>query len=229
MNNLKIRFVVATRVNRVNFFTQTATGKSLSLYNFPFVELDLYELNKEGLPAVYNRSIEKAKNDPAILVFIHDDVHLCDFYWTDQMLNGLNQFDIIGVAGNKRRLPNQPSWAFIDHAGTWDASENLSGVVGHGNGYPPQVLDVFGPPAQQVKILDGVIYVCHSELLKQKKMMFDERFDFHFYDLDFCRQAEEKGVRMGTWTISLIHESKGNFKTAAWETARSRYLEKWGD
>ncbi len=60
------------------------------------MELDLYAENKEGLPEVYNRSIEKAENNPAILVFTHDDIYLSDFYWADRLLNGLKHFEIVG-------------------------------------------------------------------------------------------------------------------------------------
>lgn len=229
MNKLKIRFVVATRENRADFFTNTATGKSLALYPFPFVELDLYESNKEGLGAVYNRSIDKSKSDPAILVFAHDDIHLTDFYWTDQLVNALSHFDIVGVAGNKRRVPGQPSWIFVDSRLTWDQPENLSGVVGHGTGFPPKNLSVFGPPCQEVKLLDGVFLACHSNVLNQKALRFDERFDFHFYDLDFCRSAEQKGVRMGTWCISIVHESRGNFNSPGWLHAKENHFEKWGE
>lgn len=229
MNELKIRFVVATRETRDNFFKNTATGKSLSLYQFPFLELDLYESNSDGLSKVYNRSIENAKNNPAILVFAHDDIHITDFFWVDQLVNSLNHFDIVGVAGNKQRVPNQPSWAFIDSNFTWDKPENLSGVVGHGNGFPPSNLSVFGAPCQEVKLLDGVFLACHSEFLKSKDLHFDEQFDFHFYDLDFCRHAEQKGSRMGTWCITLIHESGGNFNSPRWQTAKEKYFAKWGN
>ncbi len=37
-----------------------------------------------------------------------------------------------------------------------------------------------------------------SEILIARDLRFDRQFQFHFYDLDFCRQAEIKGVRMGT-------------------------------
>lgn len=228
MSKLKIRFVVATRATREVFFTNTATGRFLQLYQFPFVELDLYDSNKEGLSTVYNRSIDKAKSNPAILVFAHDDIHLTDFYWTDQLVNALSHFEIVGVAGNKRRVSHQPSWAFIDSSLTWDKPENLSGVVGHGVGFPPQNLSVFGAPCQEVKLLDGVFLACHSELLNQKSLRFDERFDFHFYDLDFCREAESKDVRMGTWCISLVHESGGKFNSTTWLDAKAKYFEKWG-
>ena len=229
MSELKIRFVVATRESRADFFMNTATGKSLNLYRFPFVELDLYDSNKEGLSTVYNRSIDKSKSDPAILVFAHDDIHLTDFYWTDQLVNALSHFDIVGVAGNKRRIPDQPSWAFVDSRLTWDQPENLSGVVGHGAGFPPQNLSVFGQPCQEVKLLDGVFLACHSDVLNQKTLRFDERFDFHFYDLDFCRAAERIGLRMGTWCISIVHESGGSFNSPGWNGAKAKYFEKWGN
>jgi hypothetical protein len=59
------------------------------------------------------------------------------------------------------------------------------------------------------------------------QLRFDTRFAFHFYDMDFCRQAESKGLRMGTWPISVVHESKGAFGNAAWQQAYGRYLEKY--
>jgi hypothetical protein len=229
MQDIKIRFVIATRQTRENFFENTAMGRSLGLYSFPFIELDLYELNNEGLSRVYNRSIQNAKNNPAILVFAHDDIYLPDFYWADQLVNSLKSFDIVGVAGNKRRISNQPSWAFVDSNFTWDLPENLSGVVGHGNGFPSCRISVFGPTCQEVKLLDGVFIASHSEFLNDSRIFFDERFDFHFYDLDFCRLAEQKGARMGTWCISLIHESGGNFNSPQWKLAKEKYFSKWVD
>jgi len=228
MNDLKIRFVIATRCSREDFFTKTATGRSLNLYKFPFLEIELYDSNIEGLPAVYNRSIENSKNNCAILVFAHDDIHLTDFFWADQLINGLNRFDIVGVAGNKSRAPNQPSWAFIDSNFTWDKPENLSGIVGDGIGFPPKNLSVFGNPCQEVKLLDGVFIACHSEFLNKKNLRFDTQFDFDFYDLDFCREAERLGARMGTWSISLIHESLGTFGSPSWIIAKQKYFAKWG-
>ena len=228
MDDLKIRFVVATRENQQQFFTSTATGKFLKLYNFPFIELDLYAENKEGLPVVYNRSIEKAATNPAILVFTHDDIYLSDFYWADRLLNGLNQFEIVGVAGNKRRLPEQPAWAFIDDELTWDDQSHLSGIVAHGLEFPYRTLSIFGESCQEVKLLDGVFLACRSEVLQTNNLKFDERFDFHFYDIDFCRSAEAQNVSMGTWSISIVHESGGSFGSSNWIKNRDEYFSKWG-
>ena len=201
-----------------------------SIYkHLPFVELRLFEQNSSGLPTLYNLAIVESKHNPAILIFIHDDIHLCDFFWADQIFNALQIFDIVGLVGNKRRVPRQPSWAFIDNKFTWDAPENLSGIIGHGSGFPCLNLTFFGPPCQEVKLLDGLMLICRSEVLIDKKLVFDEQFHFHFYDLDFCRQAEQKKIKMGTWAISAIHESDGNFGSEGWKSEYQKYLEKWGD
>lgn len=227
---LPIRFVCATRETKEGFLENTALGRTISVYkSMEFVQLRLFVQNSNGLSKVYNTALRESEKDPAILVFAHDDIYLPDFYWPDHFYNAIQHFDIVGVAGNKRRVPKQPSWAFVDDKFTWDAYANLSGVVGHGYGFPCENLSVFGRPGQEVKLLDGLMFVCRSDLLHQKALMFDERFHFHFYDLDFCRQAEQKGLKMGTWPISVIHESGGNFGTEAWKQAYKAYIEKWGD
>lgn len=228
-----IRFVVATRSSFDNFFTETALGRSLALY-YPLggIQVRVFENNSAGLPSVYNQAIEEARTQPALLVFCHDDLHLCDFFWADRLRKGLQQYDIVGLAGNQRRVPRQAGWALIPMEGelAWDTSESLSGAVGHGDGFPSPNLKlfVFGPPGVQVKLLDGLLLACESELLIQKGLRFDERFDFHFYDLDFCREAEQLGLRMGTCAISVVHQSSGVFGTPAWHAAYATYLEKWG-
>jgi len=223
----KFRIVCATRETRERFFSATALGRSLAIYRYPFVELRLFPNNSVGLPVVYNTALRESLSDPAILIFVHDDVHLCDFFWPSHLFAGLGQFDILGLAGNRRRVPNQPAWGFIDLNFTWDQPENLSGIVGHGKGFPPDHLSVYGPPCQEVKLLDGVMLVTRSETLLRKRVSFDERFDFHFYDLDFCRQAELQGLRMATWPIAVIHESGGHFGTEVWRSAYAKYLDKW--
>jgi GT2 family glycosyltransferase len=70
---------------------------------------------------------------------------------------------------------------------------------------------------------------CRSKTLLDNGLHFDERFNFHLYDLDFCRQAEQKGLRMGTWPISVIHESGGSFGSPSWKDGYQEYLGKWPD
>jgi len=223
-----IRLVCATREDAGSFHTKTALGRSLALYSYlSSVELRLFAENTLGLSSVYNIAINESRTDPAVLVFIHDDVHLCDFNWAFRVVEGLEEFHIIGVAGNKHRVPRQPSWAFTDDRLIWDNPENLSGIVGHGTGFPCTHLSAYGVPIQEVKLLDGLLLACRSQILQERNLSFDERFDFHFYDLDFCRQAEQMGLRMGTWRISVIHESGGKLGTPIWRNAYLKYLDKW--
>jgi len=224
-----IRVVCATRRNRQAFYSETALGRSLSLQRPPAVELRLFADNSQGLASVYNTAIAESAGEREILLFIHDDVHLCDFHWADRLREGLGVFDVIGLAGNRRRLPRQAGWGMIGEKLIGESRENCSGTVGHGQGFPADSIDVFGPSGQRVVLLDGVFLAVRSETLQSNSLRFDERFDFHFYDLDFCRQAERAGLTMGTWPISIVHESKGGYVSDSWRRGYDTYLQKWGD
>ena len=225
-----IRLVCATRSSRERFFDETALGRSLAVQRFVQApELQLFDNNTTGLSTLYNTAIEQAAVQPAILVFIHDDVSLTDNFWTERIREALARFDVVGLAGNKRRSPRQPSWAFSTPDMKWDAPEYLSGSVGHGKGFPCDQVTYFGPSGVECKLLDGLMLVADSDRLVQAGVRFDSQFDFNFYDLDFCRQAESKGLTMGTWPISVVHESGGSYSTPAWRTAYEAYLRKYGE
>lgn len=225
-----IRLVCATRASREQFSTQTALGRCLKLYpNVPDVQLLLFDNNREGLSTIYNAAIEHAIQNPAILVFVHDDVLLYDFFWVDRIREAAEQFDIAGLAGNTRRRPRQPSWTFIDTNFQWDEPQYLSGTVGHGiNGGWNDVM-VFGPSRRECKLLDGLMLIADSDTLLRSGLRFDEQFRFHFYDMDFCRQAELKGLSMGTWPLSVVHQSTGAFGSPDWRATYELYLRKYGE
>jgi GT2 family glycosyltransferase len=224
----KFRIVVATRVPESEFSAGTALGRSLAMFPYPFVELRLFAANRIGLPTLYNRALREAAADPAILVFVHDDVAFQDFFWPNHLVEALRLFDVVGLAGNTRRVPGQPAWRFLNDRLERDERAHLSGIVAHGKSWPPDYVSYFGPPYQRVKLLDGVLLAAQSEKLLASSVAFDERFDFHFYDLDFCRRAEQCGLTLGTCSVSVLHASDGEFGTPAWRAAYARYLEKWG-
>lgn len=225
-----IRLVCGTRHNEVDFVANSALGRSLKLYHHtPPAQLLLFDNNSAGLSTIYNRAIDHAAQNPAILVFVHDDISLCDFFWMERIYEAVQRFDVVGLAGNTRRVPRQPAWAFVTPDFQWDAREYLSGVVGHGKGFPCNNVSRFGPAGVECKLLDGLMLIADSERLVQSGVRFDEQFDFHFYDMDFCRQAELKGLRMGTWPLSVVHESGGAFGTPSWRAGYERYLRKYGE
>lgn len=224
----KVRFVCATRLSQHDFFDQSCFGQSLNHYKRPNVELELYANNKTGLSKIYNLAIDNAKNNPAILVFIHDDVFINDFFWYQHLQESLKKFDIVGLAGNLRRIPNQPGWSFLDTSCRNDIG-NLSGIVAGGHPTKGYKIFYFGEPDQEVKLLDGLFLSVRSDTLVKNNLYFDERFNFHHYDLDFCRQAELKNLKLGTSKISVIHDSNGGYKTDSWYKSIEIYFNKWGD
>ena len=221
----------ATRLPAERFWQESALGQSLQRLGrveaaHPLKMAIAFE-NTAGLPTVYNRIIDAA---PAgtLLVFVHDDVWLDDYFFAQRIAEGLAQYDAIGVAGNRRRVPGQPGWAFVDAKFTWDERANLSGSVGHGK-TPFGAVSHFGPAPADCELLDGVLLAARADALKQAGVRFDERFAFHFYDLDFCRSLRQQGLRIGTWPLAVTHQSGGAFGTPAWQQAHRSYQDKWPD
>ena len=108
-----------------------------------------------------------------------------------------------------------------------DATQ-LSGAVAHGK-MPFGGIQVYGAAPAECELLDGVLLAARKSVLAGRGVSFDPRFDFHFYDLDFCRTARGRGLRLGTWPICLTHQSGGAFGTESWKQGYQKYLEKWGD
>ncbi|MCP3717972.1 tetratricopeptide repeat protein [Paraburkholderia sp. CNPSo 3281] len=223
-----IRFVCGTRCNRQQFFSETALGRSLNLYeSLPGLQLQLFDNNTRGLSSIYNEAIDYATQHPAILVFVHDDVWLSDNFWNERIRESLARFDVVGLAGNVRRLPRQPAWCYPTPDLRREEPQYVSGTVAHGKGFPSKNVLTFGPSGKECKLLDGLLLIADSETINRRELRFDEQFEFHFYDMDFCRQAELKGLRMGTWSLSVVHESVGSFGSRSWREGYDLYLSKY--
>lgn len=220
-----IEIVSATRLSE-DEFRKSPLGLSLQrlAHDSRMVGRIVFK-NRHGLPDVFNsRILSQEKHD--ILIFVHDDVWIDDYFFVDRVIEGLGTYDVLGVAGNRRRVQNQRAWAFIDDKFTWDSSDNLSGSLAHGE-YPFGAVGVFGSAPADCELLDGVFLAARKLTLLANKVLFDPRFDFHFYDMDFCRSARAKGLRLGTWPICLTHQSGGAFATTAWNEKYRLYLDKW--
>jgi GT2 family glycosyltransferase len=167
-----------------------------------------------------------------MLVFIHDDVWIDDYFFADRIADGLRVFDIIGVAGNRRRVARQPSWLFgapgPDNVFTKDR-ENHSGAVAHGKA-PFGSVDYYGETPAECELLDGVLLAAKRDALRRSAVRFDERFDFHFYDMDFCRTARAAGLVLGCCAVAITHGSVGTgLGKPDWRRNYQKYLQKWGD
>lgn len=226
-----LRFVCATRLAKLAFERESVLAQSLKCFSgITPVQIRVFYNNTKSLGEIYNCVIDESEADPAILVFVHDDLLIADFFWAERVLEGLDDFDLVGLAGNRERHSKQPSWFFkeVNPYGMLikDSAKNLSGCVAHGKKTFPVPVRRYGPVAE-CRLLDGVFLAVRSRTLINHQIRFDPQFRFHFYDLDFCRQFEAKGLRMGTIELSSVHESGGNFKSPEWERSYQLYLKKW--
>jgi GT2 family glycosyltransferase len=221
-----IEIVSATRLSESEF-PASPLGISLArVQKDPRIKPRIAFENSAGLPEVYNRRIE-ATEPAEILVFVHDDVWIEDFYFSDRVIAALKDFDAVGLAGNRRRTPGQRFWtrSIEDRK----ADPFLAGAIAHGDA-PMGKVGFFGPIIAEVELLDGVFLAARKSQLRKHGVRFDPRFDFHFYDLDFCRTARTKGLRLGTFPLSVTHRSMGGgYRSESWQANADRYFAKWGD
>ena len=233
MNNAKKSktiFVCATRLSEVDFMQKSLLARSLrSVGDLTPVTLKLFPENSHSLGKVYNQAIDEAASED-ILVFIHDDVYLDDWRAVERIRAALIDFDLVGVAGNRRRLAGQMTWylgpsAELGRSGQFDL-EWLSGAVRHGSldGH----MSVFGDSPAEVCLLDGVLLASSAQTLLKSGLRFDPVLDFHFYDLDLCRTAQNLGLRIGTCALALTHESTGNsIASESWVRSQEAYCKKY--
>jgi GT2 family glycosyltransferase len=217
--------VSATKYSKAKF-AQRPLGLSFQRMSFDkTLRLAVIENNQQGLPVVFNRFIDEAFRDHN-LVFLHDDLWLDDMFLSDRIRAALSTFDVVGLAGNRHLIPNAPAWHVKGDQMEWD-TEFLSGIVSHGPsafGAP----SLYGPTPAPVELLDGVLIAARASALLDSCVRFDERFDFHFYDLDFSRQANLAKLKVGTWPIAVTHSSGGAFGSEGWKNGLKLYREKWG-
>lgn len=224
-----IHIVTATRKSESEFWESAPLAHSMRRLGFPRdhcgFSLSLYFSNSKGLPDLYNEVID-ADDVPDTVVFIHDDASIDDMFFVEQILGGLARADILGVAGNTRRLPRQSAWCY----NTEDKYDYpyLSGAILHGE-YGNGRLGWFGRSSQSCELMDGVLLAARRSVLRKAGVRFDPQFRFHFYDMDFCRSARSRGLRLMTAPITLTHRSGGLFAGEDWVAAFTRYLQKWGD
>ena len=222
-----IDIVSGTRLSENAFWTNTALGLSLGrmMLETRINACPVYE-NKRGLGEIYNERLAAA-DCAEYVVFVHDDVWIDDYFLVNRVLEGLERFDVLGVAGNTRRREGQPSWGFVDTNFSWEEPGYLSGWLAHDH-QPFGKLSAWGPVPAECELMDGVFFAAKRDTLRAQNVQFDPQFDFHLYDMDFCRTARQRGLKLGTWPICLTHQGKGKFATPAWFAMYEKYIAKWG-
>jgi hypothetical protein len=191
------------------------------------VEFHFEYNNSLPLAQVYNKHIIE-ENADKILVFCHDDIVIEDLFLTDKLNEGLEQFDILGLAGNTGPVNIQEPclWHLMGHG--------HSGAVGHFSGDSKQpskrFMTSFGPMPERVVLLDGVFLAINTAKVLESGLKFDENnpSGFHFYDLNFSLDANALQLKLGTWPIWITHQSHGLSEVSSdWEAGQKYFMEKY--
>lgn len=125
-------FVTATRWSQAEFEARAPLSRSLApVHEVTPLELRVFADNTQALALSYNTVIEAAAPDD-VLVFVHDDVVVDDWMLGWRLQEALLHFDVVGVAGNQRRQPEQTTWLMLPHTNQWDLAY-ASGAIMHGS------------------------------------------------------------------------------------------------
>jgi hypothetical protein len=211
-------FVVATQSNSVDFWNKSQIAIFLEKAGLTNQCSILFE-NKDGLPKVYNKFI----NDSYVgkyVIFIHDDVLVEDLFWEEKLNIAFEKYDIVGLAGTKKAdLSRPPAWHLMSDR------QDHCGEVAHS--HEKQVWTTcFGPTDSRVLIMDGLFIAVNVSKLVNSDVRFDERFDFHHYDLTLCLRANKNKLKLGVTPIRVVHFGLGDsMNTPEWQKSSELFKE----
>lgn len=204
-----IKFFIATAKPYISDtlvfkFIEKQFDTQFNKFNFSWIDANL-----QPLSILYNEQINLPANKNKILVFLHDDCIPEDLFIHEKLNEAIQQFDIIGLAGIQAPITiKQPLlWHLM---GT---SNQYSGAVAHftNDDNNQRFMTAFGVTPKRCIIVDGVFLAINVEKILEKGVKFDEECPakFHFYDINFCLDANKAGLKIGTWPIWISHKSHG--------------------
>lgn len=229
----RVRIVSATRYSELHFKRYSKLGIALKKISFdPSISVSINYENCLpggcGLGEIFNRYLHPQYANE-ILLFVHDDVYIDDFFLSFRLNEAIAHYDVVGVAGNRTLPSPEISWIVDrDLAGGffWQAKEKLSGAVAHFES-KGEIVSQYGGVPSACRLIDGCFMAVNTERVLAQGGRFDKQFKFHFYDLDFCRTCDRNALKIGTWPIAITHDSGGAFGSKAWESACKEYFAKW--
>lgn len=232
----QVLLVTATKCKTLDEFKQRPIADSLQTLSdvrYPDEALFDFEIvkdNKAGLPEVYNRYLTEENKDK-LLLLVHDDLEIHDL----NLVEKLNEspWDITGLAGaGTFEFKDKNLWHIcskresqsgsVTHPLCWQESNQLKVDSSR------QLSTTFGPWNQRCLILDALFICINVERALEADFKFDTDFKFHHWDISSCLIANEKKLKMGTYSIYVLHHGLGNsFMTSEWEESNKKFKEKW--
>lgn len=214
----KYHFVIATQYNHNEFWEKSKIAIFLEKAGYTS-NCSVITENKEGLPTVYNKFLNESYAGKYV-IFVHDDVLIEDLFWEEKLNIGFEKYDVIGLAGSKKcDLSKPPAWHLMS-----DRSDHC-GEVAHAKDKMVWTT-CFGPTDSRVLVMDGLFMAINVDKMLKTSTRFDERFDFHHYDISFCLRANKNKVKMGVMGIRVVHFGLGDsMMTPEWQHSADLFTE----
>ena len=165
-----------------------------------------------------NRGARQGRGE--VVVFAHDDVEPVAPDFAARLLDRLEAFDVVGVAGTSRIVG--PAWVAA-------GPPHVHGQVGYRAAGDRIEVVAFGldePVRGGVQALDGCFMAARRHVLAE--VPFDERSfpGWHLYDVDFSLSAWLAGFGVAVCAdLLLIHQSRGRYD-APWQQAANAFVAK---
>lgn len=212
-----VLFVSCTRGRKQD----TALYRSLAALG-PRWDTLFFENNCEGLSARYNWVLDRPDLQDKLIVFAHDDLQISDPSLAAKLDAPIaSGAGIVGLVGSALFLVDPLVTLKWSNAG----DPHLSGALWmlHNS---RRYFGSLGPSPRRCVVIDGLLIACQPRALNGVR--FDERFSFHFYDLDFCLTAITARINISTCeTAGVTHLSPGDYTSAAFQEAQRAFLDKW--
>tara|TARA_R110002167_G_scaffold9579_21_gene44374 strand:+ start:2260 stop:2949 length:690 start_codon:yes stop_codon:yes gene_type:complete len=182
--------------------------------------------NKEGLSKIYNQYLNtKYLNKYEGIIFVHDDVYIDDIKFLEKIKNQFRKgFSVVGLAGASAAKIGKPAlWHLMSDR------KDYAGAVDHPHSENVSYTTAFGPTPKRCLIMDGLFLAINCKKFKKTPVKFDEQFNFHHYDLDFCLQCNSKGHKLTTTNINVLHSSPGllNINSPSYQKSEELFLNKY--
>lgn len=217
-------------------FSNTPLGKSIEKLK-DIVTSRIFFENSLGISECYNKALQEIYNSkdniPNYVIFVHDDLWICDHFFKEKLEKGFKQFDVLGLAGARsfsinRGLQNQYGligWHLCS------PKEHWSGAVEHPyiDGEEGQTYwSYFGPTPMRCATLDGLFLAVNYKKINDNNIKFDEDFKWDFYDLTFCLECNKAGLKLGTTNIACTHMSHGKgILKDYYKQCQNLFIKKW--
>lgn len=165
-----------------------------------------FNAKNEPLPKFYNQTVQNHLNEDTWFVFCHQD-----FVLQEDLSSLLKQKDIQSIYGP---------------IGVRLGVDGLLGQITQTNNTS---LGTYLTEDAIVQTIDAQCIIAHASVFRQG-LRFDERFQFHFYDADFCMAAYTLGFDVCATQIKCQHKSRtirGDINSLQYKTSLAEFKEKW--